>query len=208
MRYALFALVLAGTMLSQSLKLLPRMQRLSAIVPLHSFGTGFETPGGSKIPKPTIITPSRGSQYPQLEKFLMMYTCKICTGRNAQMISKVAYNNGMVVSTCRHCKSKHLIADNEGKLDMQEYGRKIEDYLQQKNETVRRINITPKDLEDNYLVDTDGVISLVSKMGGQLPVDVSIIDMPVPGAPLPPLPLTPPPPARGGGGFQTERIVE
>lgn len=158
----------------------------------------------TSIPKPTIITPATGKQHPQLEKFLMMYTCKICTGRNAQMISKVAYNHGMVVSTCRHCKSKHLIADNEGKLDMKEYGRKIEDYLEQKKERIQRITVTPQDLEDNYLVDTDGVISLVSKMGGQPSVDVTIIDMPVPGAPLPPIP--PAGPSGGGGGFKTERI--
>ena len=76
--------------------------------------TGTAKGFGSEIPKPKIITPSRGSQHLQLEKFLMMYTCKICGGRNAQMVSKVAYNYGMVVSSCKHCKNKHLIADNEG----------------------------------------------------------------------------------------------
>lgn len=74
----------------------------------------------------------------------------------------------MVVSSCRHCKSKHLIADNEGKLDMGEYGKKIEEYLVQKGENVQKLSITSKDLEDNYLVDQDGVITLVSKAAGQV----------------------------------------
>ena len=66
----------------------------------------------NQIPKPSIITPTTGSPNNK-DKFLMMYTCKLCQGRNANMISKVAYNFGMVVATCRHCKKKHLIADNQ-----------------------------------------------------------------------------------------------
>lgn len=126
-------------------------------------------PQHSSIPKPNVIVPSKGSQNPNLEKFLMMYTCKICSGRNAHMVSKVAYTSGMVVATCRHCKTKHLIADNERKLDFPvEYGRKIEEYLESKGERVQRVSVSPKDLEDNYLVDEDGVVSLVPKMAGQV----------------------------------------
>lgn len=122
---------------------------------------------GKGFKAPNVITPSQGSKN-IIEKFLMMYTCKICKGRNAQMVAKVAYTSGMVVSTCKHCQSKHLIADNEGKLDMAEYGKKIEDYLKDKGETVQKLSITTQDLEDNYIVDQDGVISLVPKMAGQV----------------------------------------
>jgi len=45
------------------------------------------------------IVPSKGTL--NNEKFLMMYTCKVCNGRNAHMVSKVAYEEGMVVTTCR-----------------------------------------------------------------------------------------------------------
>jgi len=83
-------------------------------------------------------------------------------------VSKVAYTKGMVVSTCRHCKKLHLIADNEGKLDMAQYGKKIEDFLREKGESVQRISINEKDLEENYLVDKDGVLSLVPKIAGQV----------------------------------------
>ena len=159
---------------------------------------------GSQIPKPKVVTPASGSKH-NLEKFLMMYTCKLCTGRNAQMVrlecygfcyyrlfigsgclgrhndgvlsitvsllhrtqshhsspasvplppslsvsliiiqvSKVAYNYGMVVSFCKHCQVKHLIADNEGKMDFpKEYGKRIEDYLRDQGETIQRLSIT------------------------------------------------------------------
>lgn len=74
----------------------------------------------------------------------------------------------MVVSTCRHCKNLHLIADNEGKLDMAQYGKKIEDFLRDKGENIQKLSITEKDLEDNYLIDKDGVITLVPKIAGQV----------------------------------------
>ena len=80
----------------------------------------------------------------------------------------MAYNHGMVVSSCKHCKNKHLIADNEGKMDMAQYGKKIEEFLESKGEIIQRLTISPKELEDNYLIDKDGVIKLVPKIGGQV----------------------------------------
>ena len=74
----------------------------------------------------------------------------------------------MVISTCRSCKNRHLIADNERKLDMAEYGQKIEEYLQQRGERVVKMSITLQDLEENYLVDRDGVLSLIPKKAGQV----------------------------------------
>lgn len=139
----------------------------------------------SNLRKPRIIKPSNGyinkndKQIPNLnDKFLMMYTCNICKGRVAQMISKIAYQQGMVISTCTHCKNKHLIADNEGKLDFPSFGKKIEDFLQAKGENIQKLSLTSKDLEENYLLDQDGVISIVSKMAGQPPSDATIVEIP------------------------------
>lgn len=118
---------------------------------------------------PKVIRPSRGTNSIAIEKFLMMYTCKLCKGRNAQMVSKVAYNHGMVISTCRHCKQNHLIADNERKLDMgADYGKKIEDYLVSQGQVVQRLSITEKELQENFLVDNDGVLKLVPRHSGQV----------------------------------------
>lgn len=75
----------------------------------------------------------------------------------------------MVVSTCKHCKQFHLIADNERKLDMgKDYGPRIEDFLKSKGETVQRLSVSLQELEDNYLVDKDGILSMVPKAAGQV----------------------------------------
>ena len=131
-------------------------------------GKGFGSSSGG-IPKPNIIKASLGSTNKDLEKFLMMYTCKICSGRNANMVSKVAYYEGMVVATCRHCKNKHWIADNQKKLDFPaQFGNKIDEYLEANGEKVQRMSITTAELENNYLIDTDGVLTLFPKEAGQV----------------------------------------
>ena len=86
----------------------------------------------------------------------------------------------MVVSTCKSCKNLHLIADNEGKLDMAQYGKKIENFLEEQGESVQKVSLTSQDLKDNYLVDKDGVVALVPKSQGLEAVDDSmkIIDYP------------------------------
>ena len=136
----------------------------------------------SKFKKPKIISPNiHKPKSNAVEKFMMMYKCKVCSERNAQMVSKVAYINGMVVSKCKSCNTKHLIADNEGKLDMGEYGKRIEEYLKSKGDKVQRVSFNSKELEENYVIeDEDGIISLWPKMGGQPPEDVTIIDVPMP----------------------------
>lgn len=126
------------------------------------------SPQDSFIPKPTIITPTGGVNNVNIEKFLMMYTCKKCNGRNAQLISKLAYKEGIVISTCKTCKVSHFIADNLGKLDMAEYGNRISDYLESKGEIVQKLSISESDLENNYLVETNGVLKLQPKFGGQV----------------------------------------
>ncbi|RYH06583.1 hypothetical protein EON65_42715 [archaeon] len=70
----------------------------------------------------------------------------------------------MVISTCRSCKKRHLIADNEKKLDFgKDYGQKIEDYLLQNGEKVQKFYLSKQQLDDYYLVDQDGELTLVPK---------------------------------------------
>ena len=48
------------------------------------------------------------------EKFELQYTCKVCETRNSHRVSRMAYRNGIVITVCKGCMSKHLIADNLG----------------------------------------------------------------------------------------------
>lgn len=59
----------------------PRQQLSMASENQGSAKKGF----GNQISQPKVVTPASGSKH-NLEKFLMMYTCKLCSGRNAQMV--------------------------------------------------------------------------------------------------------------------------
>eukprot|EP00411_Alexandrium_monilatum_P083237 CAMPEP_0175729104 /NCGR_PEP_ID=MMETSP0097-20121207/49635_1 /TAXON_ID=311494 /ORGANISM="Alexandrium monilatum, Strain CCMP3105" /LENGTH=254 /DNA_ID=CAMNT_0017036963 /DNA_START=16 /DNA_END=779 /DNA_ORIENTATION=- len=69
-------------------------------------------------------------------KFKIMYTCKICDYRNSHMISRIAYNQGIVVATCPGCNSRHLLSDKTGLLD---YGVWDVEMLARSGESVTRL---------------------------------------------------------------------
>ena len=54
--------------------------------PSRGFGKSPDIPEAKKPPN-KVLKPSLGTKSSSvIEKFLMMYTCKICSGRNAQMV--------------------------------------------------------------------------------------------------------------------------
>lgn len=54
-------------------------------------------------------------------------------------------------------------------MDMKEFGPKIENYLEERlGESVQRMTISEADLENYYLLDKDGVLSLYPKAAGQV----------------------------------------
>lgn len=138
-------------------------------------GKGF----GVGLSKPKVIKPTPGNA--NNEKFVMMYTCNVCKGRNSQMVSKIAYAKGMVISRCHHCESKHLIADNENKLDMSEFGPTIDSYLSKQGENVTKIQIAGEVLQSHLLVEQDGQLYLYpKKYAASLSNDMTVIDVPIP----------------------------
>lgn len=73
-----------------------------------------------------------------------------------------------------------MIADNQFKLDMPEFGKTVEEHLLTKGETVQKMTISAESLEDNYLLEKDGKIFLYPKALGQPPADTTVIDIPIP----------------------------
>ena len=74
-------------------------------------------------------------------KLALAFTCKVCNTRNTKLISKQAYEKGVVLVKCEGCDNHHLIADNLGWWE--EYGgqgiHNIEAILSAKGESIRRI---------------------------------------------------------------------
>lgn len=73
------------------------------------------------------------------QKMQMIYTCKVCSTRNSQTISKLAYTKGVVIVRCSGCQNNHLVADNlkwfrDNKVN-------IEDLLREKGEEVTKVSL-------------------------------------------------------------------
>ncbi|KAJ3327347.1 hypothetical protein HDU76_011962 [Blyttiomyces sp. JEL0837] len=81
---------------------------------------------------------------------LIGFTCNVCSTRSHKLMSKYAYQTGVVIIKCDGCKSHHLIADHLGWFDTTQgpLGT-VEDIMKRKGETVVRLR-----LQD--VLDADG----------------------------------------------------
>lgn len=89
-------------------------------------------------------------------KLELQYTCKVCETRNHHKVSRIAYNKGVVIATCKGCLSQHVISDNLG--FTQKLDGNLEDYFkgQGSEESVARVNEDVFHLERILGVDTNG----------------------------------------------------
>jgi protein import protein ZIM17 len=108
------------------------------------------------------------------KKFSIQYTCNICETRNTHLISRIAYNQGVVIARCKGCESQHIIADNLGWTDydggFQGDTNTIEDYFgQSEDQKVTRVShevfhleriLKEHDTKSGAIVGDDGKLAL------------------------------------------------
>jgi len=91
----------------------------------------FNTPETDEL-KSTVV-----GQLDPHRKLAIIFTCTVCSTRNAKTFSHMSYTKGVVIITCDGCKKHHLIADNLGWFRNTPVN--IETIAKEKGETVQRI---------------------------------------------------------------------
>mmetsp|Transcript_7986 Transcript_7986/g.17792 ORF Transcript_7986/g.17792 Transcript_7986/m.17792 type:complete len:369 (+) Transcript_7986:117-1223(+) len=76
------------------------------------------------------------------DRFGLVYTCGRCDTRNAVSVSRVAWNEGVVVATCRGCGARHLLADKGGLLDLtnETAFRNVVEFVEAQGNTVKKLD--------------------------------------------------------------------
>lgn len=73
-----------------------------------------KVPEEDSIRKDTISLDDLPGSQTEGEKYVILYTCKVCDHRSGQKISKQGYHHGTVLVRCSSCSNLHLIADHLG----------------------------------------------------------------------------------------------
>ncbi|CAM9741374.1 unnamed protein product [Chrysoparadoxa australica] len=80
-------------------------------------------------------------------KLSLSFTCRVCDARSSYKVSRVAYKEGLVICVCSGCRRRHLIADNMGLMDFDDF-RHIEEFMAERGDEgdiVKRVSsLTPE----------------------------------------------------------------
>ncbi|KAF9300983.1 Threonine synthase-like 1 [Mortierella antarctica] len=97
-------------------------------------------------------------------RMLIGFTCTVCQHRSHKTMSKHAYNHGVVIMQCDHCKNRHLIADHLGWF--KNGGVTVEDLVKEKGETVQKLTREYQLIKDGGVGPGGDVSSGSSGTGG------------------------------------------
>lgn len=111
--------------------------------------TSFTPSSSKRSSSSTMKTTDRAFVGSKLE---LQYTCKVCGTRNCHRVSRIAYQKGLVIATCKGCMGQHLIADHLGWT--KHFDGNIEDYLPEQGSEVNRVNEEVFELEKLLNIDT------------------------------------------------------
>jgi len=100
----------------------PEAARRLHLIP-HSLlpSTSFSSTSDENTSPNDDITSSSGSESPNTEakidlnlprrSRLIAFTCNFCNGRSERLVNPVAWEKGLVIVQCQHCKKWHKVAD-------------------------------------------------------------------------------------------------
>ncbi|KAF8965523.1 hypothetical protein BGZ46_000575 [Entomortierella lignicola] len=95
-------------------------------------------------------------------RMLIGFTCTVCNHRAHKTMSKHAYNHGVVIMQCDHCKNRHLIADHLGWFKTG--GVTVEDLVKAKGETVQKLTRSFQLVKDGQLSTSTTTIASSSSI--------------------------------------------
>jgi hypothetical protein len=122
---------------SSNLYVAARSFYLSSVNPNDMERYRFSVPYRFCSNKNTLYSDIPGS-LTDSEKYVIMYTCKLCNVRSAKKISKISYHNGIVIVRCPGCQKMHLIADHLGVFE--DPGWDIESYMKKHGESFKKVD--------------------------------------------------------------------
>ncbi|KAG0225059.1 Threonine synthase-like 1 [Actinomortierella wolfii] len=97
-------------------------------------------------------------------RMLIGFTCTVCNNRSHKTMSKHAYNHGVVIIQCDHCKNRHLIADHLGWF--RNGGVTVEDLVKEKGETVQKLTAPYQMIKDGgYTKDSSSSTNSAASAG-------------------------------------------
>ncbi|KAF9096705.1 hypothetical protein BGX29_003610 [Mortierella sp. GBA35] len=134
--------------------------------PLHIDDPSTTSPTSTSPPIDDDIQPQHKNPIPPntdpKARMLIGFTCTVCNHRSHKTMSKHAYDHGVVIMQCDHCKNRHLIADHLGWFKNR--GVTVEDLVKERGETVQK-------LTRSYQLVKDGEMAPPSSSSSSLNAD-------------------------------------